>query len=118
MLTAIPFFFLPKMLPKEGLEDNAEIIKNDKEKQEDVKKKRDGITKDFLPFMKSLLCNPIYMLFILISVLQFNAFVSMVSFMPKYMEQHYGKSASEAIFLLGMFVLLCISSPLFSPMKC
>ena len=70
---------------------------------------------DFLPFMKSLLCNPIYMLFILISVLQFNAFVSMISFMPKYMEQHYGKSASEAIFLLGMFVLLCISSPLSSP---
>ena len=31
MLTAIPFFFLPKTLPKEGLEDNAEIIKNDKE---------------------------------------------------------------------------------------
>ena len=54
MLTAIPFFFLPKMLPKEGLEDNAEIIKNDKEKQDDVKKKRDGITKGKYKHFKSI----------------------------------------------------------------
>ncbi|KAM9071440.1 solute carrier organic anion transporter family member 1A2 isoform 4-T13 [Megaptera novaeangliae] len=65
---------------------------------------------DFLPFMKSLLCNPVYMLFILISVLQFNAFVNMISFMPKYLEQHYGKSASDAIFLIGIYNLppICI----------
>ncbi|KAI5945559.1 Solute carrier organic anion transporter family member 1A2 [Manis javanica] len=111
-LTAIPFFFLPKTLPKEGLEDDADIIKNDqKEKQEEeVKKEKAGITKDFLPFMKSLLCNPIYMLFIIISVIQFNAFVNMLSFMPKYMEQQYGKSASEAIFLIGVYNLppICV----------
>ncbi|XP_073078866.1 solute carrier organic anion transporter family member 1A2 isoform X2 [Manis javanica] len=110
--TAIPFFFLPKTLPKEGLEDDADIIKNDqKEKQEEeVKKEKAGITKDFLPFMKSLLCNPIYMLFIIISVIQFNAFVNMLSFMPKYMEQQYGKSASEAIFLIGVYNLppICV----------
>lgn len=46
MLTAIPFFFLPKMLPKEGLKHDADIIKNDKEKQsKEVKKEKDGITK-------------------------------------------------------------------------
>ncbi|KAF4022727.1 hypothetical protein G4228_014883 [Cervus hanglu yarkandensis] len=100
VLTAIPFFFLPKTLPKEGLEDNAETIKNDKEKQGDVKKERDGITKGKYKHF-NLLFNPIYMLFILISVLQFNAFVCMISFMPKYMEQHYGKSTSEAIFLMA-----------------
>ncbi|XP_030697174.1 solute carrier organic anion transporter family member 1A2 isoform X1 [Globicephala melas] len=111
VLTAIPFFVLPKTLPKEGLEDIAETIKNDKEeKQSEVRKKSVGITKDFLPFMKSLLCNPVYMLFILISVLQFNAFVNMISFMPKYLEQHYGKSASDAIFLIGIYNLppICI----------
>ncbi|XP_037370154.1 solute carrier organic anion transporter family member 1A2 isoform X1 [Talpa occidentalis] len=111
VLTSIPFFFLPKTLPKEGLQNNAEIIKNDKEeKQREVKKEKDGLTKDFFPFMKSLLCNPIYMLFILISVLQFNAFVNMISFMPKYLEQQYGKSASDAIFLIGIYNLppICI----------
>ncbi|XP_077627296.1 solute carrier organic anion transporter family member 1A2 isoform X3 [Crocuta crocuta] len=102
VLTAIPFFFLPKSLSKEGLKNNADIIKNDKEEKqrEEVKKKKDGITKDFLPFMKSLLCNPIYMLFILISIIQFNAFVNMFTFMPKYLEQQHGKSASDAIFLI------------------
>ncbi|EFB15116.1 hypothetical protein PANDA_016291, partial [Ailuropoda melanoleuca] len=111
VLTAIPFFFLPKTLPKEGLKNDADIIKNDKEKQsKEVKKEKDGITKDFLPFMKSLLCNPIYMLFILISIVQFNAFVNMFTFMPKYLEQQYGKSASDAIFLIGIYNLppVCI----------
>ncbi|XP_045637421.1 solute carrier organic anion transporter family member 1A2 isoform X4 [Ursus americanus] len=65
---------------------------------------------DFLPFMKSLLRNPIYMLFILISIIQFNAFVNMFTFMPKYLEQQYGKSASDAIFLIGIYNLppICI----------
>ncbi|XP_044917430.1 solute carrier organic anion transporter family member 1A2 isoform X6 [Felis catus] len=112
VLTAIPFFFLPKWLPKEGLKSNADIIKNDKEEKqrEEVKKKKDGITKDFLPFMKSLLCNPVYMLFILISIIQFNAFVNMFTFMPKYLEQQHGKSASDVIFLIGIYNLppVCI----------
>ncbi|XP_011810384.1 PREDICTED: solute carrier organic anion transporter family member 1A2 isoform X2 [Colobus angolensis palliatus] len=112
VLTAIPFFFLPKTLPKEGLETNADIIKNeneDKQREED-KKEKYGIAKDFLPFMKSLSCNPVYMLFILISVIQFNAFVSIMSFMPKYIEQQYGKSSSDAIFLIGIYNLppICI----------
>lgn len=36
-------------------------------------------------------------------MLQFSAFNGMVSFMPKYLEQQFGKSASDAIFLIGMF---------------
>uniref|UniRef100_A0A2K5N5V0 Solute carrier organic anion transporter family member 1A2 n=1 Tax=Cercocebus atys TaxID=9531 RepID=A0A2K5N5V0_CERAT len=50
------------------------------------------------------------MLFILISVIQFNAFVNMISFMPKYIEQQYGKSSSDAIFLIGIYNLppICI----------
>nr|XP_044995444.1 solute carrier organic anion transporter family member 1A2 isoform X2 [Jaculus jaculus] len=111
VLTGIPFFFLPKTPPKEGLEDHADVIKSDKEKQrEGVKKAERGITKDFLPFMKSLACNPIYMLFILISVIQFNAFVNMFSFLPKYLEQQFGKSTSDAIFLIGIYNLppICV----------
>ncbi|XP_045040134.1 solute carrier organic anion transporter family member 1A2 isoform X3 [Desmodus rotundus] len=107
VLTAIPFFFLPKTLAKEGTEDNADIIKNDKEEKqkEEVKKENNGITKDFLPFMKILFCNPIYMLFILVSVIQFNAFINMMVFMPKYLEQQYGKSTSDAVFLIGIYNL-------------
>ena len=47
ILTSIPFFFFPKTLPKEGLEDNADVIKSDKEEkqQEKTKEEKRGITK-------------------------------------------------------------------------
>ncbi|XP_013208276.1 solute carrier organic anion transporter family member 1A5-like isoform X3 [Microtus ochrogaster] len=112
VLTSIPFFFLPKTLPKEGLEDNADVTKsNEKEKhREKAMGKKRGITKDFLPFMKSLFCNPIYVLFTLISVLQINSFIITFTFMPKYLEQQYGKSTAEIIFLIGVYSLppICI----------
>ena len=68
VLTAIPFFVLPKTLPKEGLEDIAEIVKNDKEeKQSEVRKKRAGITKGkykhFIFYnLLSIFCSPVCIL--------------------------------------------------------
>ncbi|XP_055461622.1 solute carrier organic anion transporter family member 1A5-like [Psammomys obesus] len=107
ILTSIPFFFFPKTLPKKALEDNGDVTKNDKEEKEREKAKEEtrGITKDFLPFMKSLSCNTIYMLFIFISVLQFNAFVDSFTFLPKYLEQQFGKSTAEVVFLIGLYYL-------------
>uniref|UniRef100_A0A8C5JML6 Solute carrier organic anion transporter family member 1A2 n=1 Tax=Junco hyemalis TaxID=40217 RepID=A0A8C5JML6_JUNHY len=86
LLVAIPFWFLPKSLVKEDL------------------------TNYFIPFLKALFHNPVYMLFICITVLQFSAFDGMISFMPKYLEQQFGKSASDAIFLIGVYNLpvLCV----------
>ncbi|XP_034368542.1 solute carrier organic anion transporter family member 1A5 isoform X1 [Arvicanthis niloticus] len=112
ILASIPFFFFPKTLPKEGLEDIVDETKNDKEEQqkEKAKEEQQGITKDFLPFMKSLSCNPIYMLLILTSVLQINAFINMFTFLPKYLEQQYGKSTAEVVLLIGIYNLppICI----------
>lgn len=107
ILTSIPFFFFPKTLPKEGLQENVDGTENAKEKKHRKKAKGEkrGITKDFFVFMKSLSCNPIYMLFILISVLQFNAFINSFTFMPKYLEQQYGKSTAEVVFLMGLYML-------------
>ncbi|XP_036037712.1 solute carrier organic anion transporter family member 1A5-like isoform X2 [Onychomys torridus] len=107
ILTSIPFFFLPKTLPKEGLNDNVDVTKSDGEEKHEGKAKEEkcGITKDFLPFMKSLFCNLIYMLFILLSVLHLNAIVIIITFMPKYLEQQYGKSTTEIVFLIGLYTL-------------
>ncbi|POI25853.1 hypothetical protein CIB84_010397, partial [Bambusicola thoracicus] len=80
-LAGLPFWFLPRSLVREG-----EISESEKT--------------DFIPFLKALLRNPVYMLFIVITVLQFSAFIGMISFMPKYLEQQFGKSASDAIFLI------------------
>ncbi|XP_076424310.1 solute carrier organic anion transporter family member 1A4-like isoform X1 [Peromyscus maniculatus bairdii] len=112
VLTSIPFFFFPKTLQKKRLKVNVDVTKSDREEkhQRKTKEEKRGITKDFLPFMKSLFCNPIYILFSLISVLQVNAFIISFTFMPKFLEQQYGKSAAEIIFLIGLYSLppICI----------
>ncbi|XP_052028722.1 solute carrier organic anion transporter family member 1A1-like isoform X2 [Apodemus sylvaticus] len=110
ILTSIPFFFLPKELPKKGLQNNVDVTKYEKVKKyrERAKEENLGITKgkhDFLPLMKSLSCNPIYMLFTLMSVLQISGYTNIFIFWPKYLEQQYGKSNSEAIFLIGVYTL-------------
>ncbi|XP_037059344.1 solute carrier organic anion transporter family member 1A5-like [Peromyscus leucopus] len=47
VLTSIPFFFFPKTLPKEGLEDNVDVAKSDREEKHRGKAKEEkrGITK-------------------------------------------------------------------------
>uniref|UniRef100_A0A8C4XZN0 Solute carrier organic anion transporter family member n=1 Tax=Gopherus evgoodei TaxID=1825980 RepID=A0A8C4XZN0_9SAUR len=102
LLAGIPFCFLPKSLPKEGLANETELLsmRNTSLLQESgARLKMREITKG-----KSLFHNPVYMLFICITVMQFSAFNGMITFMPKYLEQQYGKSASQAIFL----IVICI----------
>ncbi|XP_032544669.1 solute carrier organic anion transporter family member 1A2-like isoform X2 [Chiroxiphia lanceolata] len=116
LLVGIPFWFLPKSLVKEGETNEPEetseksvVPLQDNDKNE-AKQNMYEIAKDFIPFLKALFRNPVYMLFICITVLQFSAFDGMVSFMPKYLEQQFGKSASDAIFLIGVYNLpvLCV----------
>ncbi|XP_017936303.1 solute carrier organic anion transporter family member 1A2 isoform X3 [Manacus vitellinus] len=116
LLVGIPFWFLPKSLVKEGETNESEetseksvVPLQDNDKNE-TKQNMYEIAKDFIPFLKALFRNPVYMLFICITVLQFSAFDGMVSFMPKYLEQQFGKSASDAIFLIGVYNLpvLCV----------
>ncbi|XP_028613421.1 solute carrier organic anion transporter family member 1A4-like [Grammomys surdaster] len=107
ILTSIPFFFFPKRLPKEGLKDNGDGTENAKGERHRKKAKEEnrGITKDLFPLVKSLSCNPIYMLYLLMSVLQLSAFFSISTLGPKYVEQQYGKSSTDVIFLMGLYML-------------
>lgn len=58
------------MLPKEGLKHDADIIKNDKEKQsKEVKKEKDGITKGKYKKFKYYI---IYFFFRYVSIFQSN----------------------------------------------
>ncbi|NWI48541.1 SO1A2 protein, partial [Picathartes gymnocephalus] len=120
LLVGIPFWFLPKSLVKEGeaneLEETSEksVAALQENYKNDTKQTMYEIAKGklyyFIPFLKALFHNPVYMLFICITVLQFSAFDGMISFMPKYLEQQFGKSASDAIFLIGVYNLpvLCV----------
>lgn len=56
---------------------------------------------DFVPTLKSLFGNPVYIIYLCVTILQFNSLIGMVTYKPKYIEQHYGQSASTANFLVG-----------------
>ncbi|NXY41868.1 SO1A5 protein, partial [Ceuthmochares aereus] len=115
LLVGIPFCFLPKSLAKEGetnepeeTSKNSVVLLQEKDKNEAKQTMREmakGKLYYFIPYLKALFRNPVYMLFILITVLQFNAFNGIMTFMPKYLEQQFGKSAADAIFLIGVYNL-------------
>lgn len=56
---------------------------------------------EFVPTLRSLLGNPVYIIYLCVTILQFNSLIGMVTYKPKYIEQHYGQSASKANFLMG-----------------
>lgn len=50
-------------------------------------------------------------MYLCITILQFNSLIGMVTYKPKYIEQHYGQSASKANFLMGeqeVFSAVCL----------
>ncbi|KAM4676552.1 solute carrier organic anion transporter family member 1A2-like isoform 1-T1 [Discoglossus pictus] len=114
LFAALFFWFLPGVLPKEGQENQSELeekLKPISQENNEEKSKQIGknVLQEFLQFLKAILKNKVYMLFALVTVIQFNAFVGFFSFMPKYVEQQYGKSASEAIFLIAVYNMPVIS---------
>ncbi|XP_057214574.1 solute carrier organic anion transporter family, member 1D1 [Triplophysa rosa] len=121
LLAGIPFWFLPKSLPKQG-ESEAEKNSNAQEGEQDTfipdnnkqsfkpaEVSMRALAKDFLPSLKELFSNSIYILLICTSFVQINGFIGMITFKPKFMEQIYGQSASRAIFLIGIMNLPAVA---------
>ncbi|XP_043943750.1 solute carrier organic anion transporter family member 1C1-like [Protopterus annectens] len=117
LISAIPFLFIPKSLPKEG-EENSDTDENchsmtllskissepDKGAAEHEPKISD-IGKGFFSSLRKLFQSPVFILYLIISVLKFNTFVGMVTYLQKYLEQEFGESISKANFLIGIFHL-------------
>ncbi|XP_064174668.1 solute carrier organic anion transporter family member 1C1-like [Anguilla rostrata] len=112
LLSAIPFWFLPKSLPAPAARHHsrrspgqARFVKGSSHLGQ---KYRPGeaaslleMAKEFIPSLKSLMGNPVYFTYLCVTVIQFNSLIGMVTYKPKYIEQHYGQSASKANFLMG-----------------
>lgn len=56
---------------------------------------------DFLPSLKNLFGNPVYILYLCASIIQFNSLIGMVTYKPKYIEQQYGQTSSKTNFVIG-----------------
>uniref|UniRef100_A0A673JEE2 Solute carrier organic anion transporter family member n=1 Tax=Sinocyclocheilus rhinocerous TaxID=307959 RepID=A0A673JEE2_9TELE len=115
LLSAMPFWFLPKSLPLPETRldkyspERTSFIKDspllEHKYQADEPANFLEMAKDFLPTLRSLLGNPVYFLYLCVTIIQFNSLIGMVTYKPKYIEQHYGQSASKANFLMGISLL-------------
>uniref|UniRef100_A0A665X6S0 Solute carrier organic anion transporter family member n=1 Tax=Echeneis naucrates TaxID=173247 RepID=A0A665X6S0_ECHNA len=96
LLSSIPFWFLPKSLPKQ----EATIPRPQRQLT---------IMQYFIPSLKRLFRNSIFSLMILTYLVAVNGFIGAITFKPKYLEQIYGQSASKAIFLIGILNLPAVA---------
>uniref|UniRef100_A0A3B3XGN5 Solute carrier organic anion transporter family member n=1 Tax=Poecilia mexicana TaxID=48701 RepID=A0A3B3XGN5_9TELE len=134
LVSSIPFWFLPRSLPKQGDEtdtptppsltlDGAESAQSSNQtiKLTEIAKALlvtscifpPCPSKGFLPSLKRLLGTPTYFLFLCAAILKFNSFIGLLTFKAKYMEQQFGQSASRANFLIGVLNLPAVAVGIF-----
>ncbi|XP_075614077.1 solute carrier organic anion transporter family member 1C1 isoform X1 [Balearica regulorum gibbericeps] len=124
VLAGIPFWFLPKHLPKpESRKDSSTSSEQSKFITEDNKEQYKSyqqqvkiaeMAKDFLPSLKNLFGNPVYILYLCASIIQFNSLIGMVTYKPKYIEQQYGQTSSKTNFVIGLINIPAVAFGIFS----
>uniref|UniRef100_A0A6I8N0D9 Solute carrier organic anion transporter family member n=1 Tax=Ornithorhynchus anatinus TaxID=9258 RepID=A0A6I8N0D9_ORNAN len=124
ILASIPFCFLPKSAKKKGRQESNTSASpigtgsNGEENQTlNVKSqppaKGKGHLTGFFYSLKHLLSNELYLIYLILSLLQFSSIVGAVTYLSKYLEQQYGQSSSKANFLIGVIALPTISCGIF-----
>ncbi|XP_076198618.1 solute carrier organic anion transporter family member 1C1 isoform X2 [Aptenodytes patagonicus] len=124
VLASIPFWFLPKHLPRpESRKDSSTSSEQSKFITEDNKDQHKSyqqqvkiaeMAKDFLPSLKNLFGNPVYILYLCASITQFNSLIGMVTYKPKYIEQQYGQTSSKTNFVIGLINIPAVAFGIFS----
>ncbi|XP_027750043.1 solute carrier organic anion transporter family member 1C1-like isoform X2 [Empidonax traillii] len=111
-IASLPFWFLPYSLPKEGANQNQKIshlsvqgdhCKIDPPAQPQLKFSE--AVKDFLPALRKLFGNSVFLVYIFLTILQYNALVGIITYETKFMEQQFNVSVARAIFLIGVILL-------------
>uniref|UniRef100_A0A672T7N8 Solute carrier organic anion transporter family member n=1 Tax=Sinocyclocheilus grahami TaxID=75366 RepID=A0A672T7N8_SINGR len=107
LLAALPLWFLPRALPENPQTSKLDHPSNQHKHTLSITE----IAKDFGPSLKCLLTNGIYLLYLVYSVLAFNAFTIVITYTPKYLEQQFGQTVlictgvtSIPSVALGMFL--------------
>ncbi|NWT68330.1 SO1C1 protein, partial [Prunella himalayana] len=135
VLAGIPFWFLPRHLPKpEGRKDSSSSSEHSKFITEESKdqgtssRQQAKLTEmakgkslefsswllNFLPSLKNLFGNPVYILYLCASIIQFNSLIGMVTYKPKYIEQQYGQTSSKTNFVIGLINIPAVAFGIFS----
>ncbi|KAJ8381717.1 hypothetical protein SKAU_G00024950 [Synaphobranchus kaupii] len=125
LFSAIPFWFLPKSLPASASQPDAKcspeqsyFIRDSPHREPKYRPEEPTnfmeMAKEFLPSLKHLFRNPVYLIYLCVTIIQFNSLIGMVTYKPKYIEQHYGQSASKANFLMGVINIPAVALGIFS----
>ncbi|XP_008286432.1 solute carrier organic anion transporter family member 1C1 [Stegastes partitus] len=125
LLSAIPFWFLPRSLPTSGprvpekcTPEQTSFIKESpllKHKYPaDEHTSFIEMAKDFFPTLRTLLAHPVYLIYLCVTIIQLNSLIGMVTYKPKYIEQHFRQSASKANFLMGVINIPAVALGMFS----
>uniref|UniRef100_A0AAQ4Q0G2 Solute carrier organic anion transporter family member n=1 Tax=Gasterosteus aculeatus aculeatus TaxID=481459 RepID=A0AAQ4Q0G2_GASAC len=125
LLSAIPFWFLPRSLPVAGprgpdkcTAERTRFIKEPplmKHKYPaDENTTFIEMAKDFIPTLRTLLGHPVYLIYLCVTIIQLNSLIGMVTYKPKYIEQHFRQSASKANFLMGVINIPAVALGMFS----
>ncbi|XP_059538320.1 solute carrier organic anion transporter family member 1B3-like [Myotis daubentonii] len=123
IMSSIPFFFLPKNLDKPQKERKVSVslhvFKTNEERSQmtfpiDQEQKVTENRTGFLQSLKSILTNPLYVLFLILTLIQSSAYIGIITFVFKYIEQQYGQSASETNIVLGFITIPTIATGMFA----
>ncbi|XP_075906062.1 solute carrier organic anion transporter family member 1C1 [Nelusetta ayraudi] len=115
LLAAIPFWFLPRSLPLSGPRRPPEDSPLQKHKYPaESKTTFVEMAKDFFPTLRTLLGHRVYLIYLCVTIIQLNSLIGMVTYKPKYIEQHFRQSASKANFLMGVINIPAVALGMFS----
>uniref|UniRef100_A0A8C6WF87 Solute carrier organic anion transporter family member n=1 Tax=Neogobius melanostomus TaxID=47308 RepID=A0A8C6WF87_9GOBI len=125
LLSAFPFWFLPRALPvSEGQSpekcppEQTSFIKNSPLLKQKYKADEHSnfieMAKDFIPTLRTLLGHRVYLIYLCVTIIQLNSLIGMVTYKPKYIEQHFRQSASKANFLMGVINIPAVALGMFS----
>uniref|UniRef100_A0A672I3Y1 Solute carrier organic anion transporter family member n=1 Tax=Salarias fasciatus TaxID=181472 RepID=A0A672I3Y1_SALFA len=106
LMSAVPFWFLPKSLPvpvekhdSSCTPEQTRFITDSPNLEHKFRQEEPAnlhlMANEFVPTLKSLLGNPVFTIYLCVTIIQFNSLIGMVTYKPKYIEQHYGQSASK-----------------------
>ncbi|XP_023379865.1 solute carrier organic anion transporter family member 1B3 isoform X2 [Pteropus vampyrus] len=122
IISSIPFFFLSKNLDKPQKERkvsiSSHVLKTNEERSQMGNSTNHGQNVNenmtgFFRSLKSILTNPLYVLFLVLTLIQSSGFIGAITYLLKYIEQQYDKSTSEANTVIGCVTLPTIATGMF-----
>uniref|UniRef100_A0A4X2LDJ7 Solute carrier organic anion transporter family member n=1 Tax=Vombatus ursinus TaxID=29139 RepID=A0A4X2LDJ7_VOMUR len=119
----IPFFFIPKSLEKptnkRKISASLDISSTKENRSRRTNCKNPVQTKEsknltgFFLSLKCILSNWMYLIYLISSLFTFSSFIGYITYLSKYLEQHFDQSMSKLNLLLGIIAMPTVSISVF-----